>query len=391
MKHARVLRLAATIATAIGSIAACRAVAGIKDIQYQPPSQDDGGPQDDAEAGAPPDGPTPSDAGPEACTSSPLTLLNRPDTFVQLAVISNEVFVGTGTGILGLGTSGGPAPPTTVAVQPAQSPLSWGSFGLAPALAYYSLTGNPTGGPDGGLAAGAIHSVHLDGTNDNVFTPGNYPYLVTVGGGYVFWTDDPAAAFATGASSVYQCPLAMCTATPWISGLGRTYAMFTDSTNVYVLANDPTSPSMAANLLSCPLPTSMSSPPCGPSAHTVLTGVDATSGMPYAFASDGAFVYGTYAAVQGIVRVPLGGGSPATFVNNPETPSSLTVDADGHIYWTTTSGNVYRARTDGSGTPQLVACNQTAPNLIFTDTASVYFVELGGDSIVQKIAKPAGP
>jgi hypothetical protein len=384
------MRLAGLCAAFVGCVVACRAVAGIKDIQYEPAPGPDGAPPDDAspDTAPPPDGPTPADAGTDACATIDATLLNVPDLLVQLDVVADQAFVSTGMGVLGFSTSGGSTPPTPVAVVPAGSPLSWGSFGVGGALVYYSLTGNPTGGADGGLVPGIIHTVHLDGTNDSPFGIATYPYLLTVAGGYLFWTDDPVQANATGTATVSLCPLGQCNSSPWITGIGHTYALFADTATLFVLANDPANPSTAATLFSCALPGTGG--PCGASPRKVFSGVDATSN--FSFASDGTYVYGTYAAFPGIVRVPVGGGAPTTLVDNDDMPTALTFDAvDGHVYWTTSGGSIYRARTDGSGGADLLACDLSAPGLITTDSSFVYFVaQSGAESVVQKIPKPAG-
>jgi hypothetical protein len=379
------LRLSAWIACAlasIASIAACRAVAGIKEIAYEPLGTD-GGP----EGGL--DGSLLDAINPDSCdAAAPPPLFSLPDDLVQLAVVSSQVFVGTGLGIEACGTAGCGTIPFQVA-PPAGAPtsLTWGSFALAPALAYYSLTGNASGAPDGGVLPGVIHSVHLDGSSDTPFIDAVYPYLLAVAAGYLFWTDDPfegGEGTTMTPSTVYRCTLAGCpSGTPWMTGIGHTYAIFADANNLYVLANDPSSASTAASLFSCSLATSCAGTP----PHVVLTGVD--SAAPFSFASDGTFVYGAYAAVTGIVRVAVTGGTPMMIAGNADAPVSLTLDpVDLDLYWTTAGGSVYRA-TPGGADLQLLACNQSAPSLIATDATSIYFANVGGtESAVERLPKP---
>jgi hypothetical protein len=318
----------------------------------------------------------------------------------QLGVVSptagsEEVFLGTPAGMYGCATSGCSSTPMLVAGPGME--LFWGSFALTPVIAYYSLTGNATGAPDGGLLPGAIYQVGLSGMGNLPFGGSSYPYLLALGGGYIFLTDDPVQGGGgeNAASTVFVCFLAPpCNPTmPWITGIGHSYSLFADAANIYVLARDPTSTSPTATLYACVLPpeTFSAAQACtgGAGAHPILTNVDVTSGTP-SFASDSTNVYGTYAGSPGIVRVPVTGGSPDTLPTNGETPTSLTVDADGFVYWTATSGNVYRQLKDGSQPPQLLACGQASPGLITTDSSSVYFVDQGTDALVVKISKPSG-
>jgi hypothetical protein len=229
-----------------------------------------------------------------------------------------------------------------------------------------------------------------------VFGGSSYSYLLALGGGYIFLTDDPIQGGGGENSTVFVCFLTPpCTPMPWITEIGHTYALFADPpsmpSNIYVLAKDPTGMTATATLYACALPpqTFSAAQACGANPRTLLTNVDVTSGTP-SFASDGTNVYGTYATSSGLVRVPVGGGSPATLPTNGETPTSLALDPDGFLYWTTASGNVFREPKDGSQSPQLVACGQGSPGLVTTDSSSVYFVDQGSDALVVKISKPGG-
>ena len=388
--------LAAMLGAALGiAVGACRAVAGIKDIEYI--AADSEPPLSDAEAGPPsPDAP--------GCSST-TRLFSTPDPLQSLAVTGGDVIVGVAVGpgslasqgVLDCTTAGCSSPSTVVRAPDDAGALSWGSFATSPGFVYYSLTGSPGSGDDGGVLWGLIDTVLLDGTNPNKYILAEYPYLLVVAGGSLYWVNDPTQAGDTGSSTLSQCPLAGpdspgckpsnvpgVPGNAWIANLGHTYSLFADSTNVYVLADDPSSASSAATLYACSLATSCATSP----PRAIFKGVDASSA--FSFAGDGTYVYATDAATAGqIMRIQVSSGTAVAMpgVGTQQSPTGLAVDGT-YLYWATSTGDVYAIDKSG-GSPTVVACNQAQPSLVATDDASVYFtVTENGESVVNKVPRP---
>jgi hypothetical protein len=131
---------------------------------------------------------------------------------------------------------------------------------------------------------------------------------------------------------------------------------------------------MAENVMSVPA-----------SGGTVTTLASGQTGF-FAIAASPADAYWTWRGSSGsgsnaVRRVPIGGGSSATFVSEPTiSPTAITVDS-AYVYWTnqgmtTSDGTVARAPLGGildGGTAAIIASGLSAPSAITVDSSMAYW------------------
>jgi hypothetical protein len=188
------------------------------------------------------------------------------------------------------------------------------------------------GGPVTGLASPV----------DGVYQPGS----LSVRGGFVYWSDSNSGAIRRAPTSGATPPSA------FITTNNKSYALTTDASNVYWTELDV---NVAGQWL-------LRAAPLAGGAPTTLVASAALDANPGKFVSDGQYLYYTllvggfvydYSATGYVImKVPVGGGTPAKLVSRSEGvnvyPTSLAVDGTS-LYWgvgaglTPTSGAVYTA------------------------------------------------
>jgi hypothetical protein len=219
---------------------------------------------------------------------------------------------------------------------------------------------------------GSIHSVGLDGKNDQTLLPNaTSPTWIAASGTKAFWTSDdngatPASLHCLGCGTGDQT---------WITGLGLTLGVIADATNVYVIADDG-SANATYGIYSCSISTA-----CGATPKMWIKGLSFTA--IYAateIASDGTNIYVTN-DTSAIIRVDSSGTQ--TTIAKTIAASVIAVDAaTGELFYGADDGTVAKVKTDGSAPPvPLATCAPGDVNAIVGlafDATNVYVMLVPG-------------
>jgi hypothetical protein len=218
---------------------------------------------------------------------------------------------------------------------------------------------------DGTTTMGSIHTAALDGTSDAILLANAaYPLHIALSGSRTFWVDDPI----TGSGGTDTTPSTVhclgCSAgdVTWMGNLNGTYALYADSSDVYVLADDsPTSGTLG--IYGCSV-----SAACGASPITVTTGLDATI-TPAQVTSDGTAVYASRTDQHDVIRVS---GGTTTSVVTDVTATAVAVDATTGDLFYGENGALFRTKSDGSSASVTVSgCGKYIAAIAY-DATSVY-------------------
>ena len=227
----------------------------------------------------------------------------------------------------------------------------------------------------GGLDAGSLHSVGLDGTNDQMLLQNlAYPYWVATSGTKTFWADDASSVTSNLVPATLHCVGCGGGDQPWITGLNATKAVFADANDVYVLADDGSN-NFTYGIFGCSV-----NAPCGSSPRTVVLGGLDTSASTVA--SDGSKVYVARDDIPDLVSID-GSGATSTIVPNVNL-SSIAVDSTkNELYFATSGGLVAFINTNG-GNPSVVT------NCDTTNIGSMVDIALDANSVYVLMSLYAG-
>jgi hypothetical protein len=322
------LRISA-IVTACGALVACAQLVGIGDF---PGATSDAG--DAGDAGNDVNG---FDAPSSSCDTPIMTLssANRIDVASGFVFVQGDNYIGR------CSVAGTCTDPTNLLTLGTTDVFASASIGTS-----ISYTVQDTSG-------GSVRSMALDGNQPTtLFTSSGLPNAIALSGTNTFWIDD--------ATSAVHCIGCAGADAPWITMISSPIALFADETSVYVLSDDGQG---TLGIYSCG-----SAAPCASSPPLVIDGV-ATNVTASMVASDGAAVY--VAELGNILRVQsLGSAKP---VVQGVQVSALAVDGTTHeIAYTTSTGEIDIAPTDGSLTHRALATCAGAITWLAIDATNVY-------------------
>jgi hypothetical protein len=395
--------VAAGAALLLGAVTACRAIIGYDPLVYgnvpDATPMMEAGPRHDAAKG---------DTGvvtphPDAsCPAVKLTTLFTTSKSLQTLLLSSEyvyadiinvidpesdagVIPDPYVGLVACKKKGcGGSPETIVDYKAIESGSAWGSAAATDAGLLYAL---PTSSYDpqfSDAGAGLIETADPDGGHVHVVASKlGYPLLVVAAQKHVYWTDDPYMLTDSDAGASWSVRVDDDSPDAAPSSLfmrgfpSYTFALFSDSTNVYAVAGDDHG---GVGLFLCPLlgddgkggcsgkPQEFISGSSLPIAEgtTVFDGVDS-------FAADGQYVYQAGYATGEITRHELSGNASTTLARGQSSASNLAVSG-GELFWSTPGGLISHVAKDGTGEAAVLACAPASVVSLAVDDSQVYFI-----------------
>jgi hypothetical protein len=330
------------------------------------------------------------DAGgkPSCPTTQPTTLFSIASPLASAFVGGDYVYAtvlatntedvpGLFTGFVGCAKSGCGGTPQTLASYPAAvDGVAFGAATASDAGAFFTLTnGDITAVPED-AGKGAVRTADLDGgARQTLAAHLNYPFLVTIAGTDVYWTDDPTQ-FTDGTNeypwTVWHASTsggAGAASVLYQGALGNNVSIFTDATTVYTLAEDSVG---NLGLFACARsgcggqPTEVVADLPTSSLADNLMGVDS-------FASDGVGLFDASFHNGTITVMSLSTHVTSTIVTGLTNPANLTIDGT-YAYWTSALGEAYRVRKDGTGPITPLACGLTNVTGMAIDAANAYIL-----------------
>ena len=316
---------------------ACRDIAGIEPLVYD-------------------------DSGASGCGAAPAAVLHGPVQYDSIAAQAGFVYLGVGgSGLQRCATSGCGTASAVV------TNLDFIDFALTQNGVEYLLSDLTAGD-------GSIHTAAADGSGDQTLASGlAYPSLIAVSGAKAFWVDDPYDGGDVTLDSVNCVGCQGSTSAPWITMFpGGVYAVAANATDVFAVA-DGDAVSSTVQLVSCSTTSA-----CNASPKTLLTGLDLFS-YPQQLAVDSTYAYVARNDHEDVVRVD-GTGAVTELVMSQDVTALAVDEAAGNLYFGTSTGELERIKSDGTGSITTLACNQTNIVAIAVDDA-VYFIagETGAD------------
>lgn len=325
---------------ALGALA-CRDIAGIKPIAY-------------------------SDAGTSACNApAPTELHTSGVQYTTIYAGGGFVYLESLGGVERCPESGcmsGTSPVFTVGAS-----ATFGGSALAGSVVDYSQTDS--------TSTGQIHSVNVDGTNDQTLASSlEDPFYLASSGSKLFWVDD---AYSSGSGTAMDSVGCIgCSGTgsvPWISSAafaGGIYAITADANMVYVLADD-------ANIVNYRLVACSTATACGASPTVLVPSVDPST-VGTQLASDGTYAYLARPDHADVVRIDKS-GNLVQLVTSQDVAAIAVDAAAGNLYFGTSTGTIGRVSTAGGGTMTTITCVPD-PIVAMTVGGAVFFLagQLGG-------------
>jgi len=332
---------------AFGALAfACEDLVGIADL----PSSDAGDATSDV---APPNN--------YVCTNSTTFMTTSSTDLVSLKVGNGYVYAGgEGFGIMRCAAGDVCTPASDfINISPGNT---FEDYAVATSSLFFTLQGAVGD-------AGSVHTAAFDGTNDQaLLTNQTYPSWMAVSGSKTFWSEDSinGSLETTTTPSIVHCIGCNGPDSPWITGLGGTYGLMADASNVYVLADDGSADG-TVGIYGCSVNTA-----CGNGPRVVLTGADFVT-TEQMMATDGTNVYASLIDAMDIVRVD-GSGKQTPIVTNA-TFEAIAVDpATNDLFFATDSGLIETTKTDGTGLTKLSSCAPSLVDALAFDANNVYAI-----------------
>ena len=312
-------------------VLACRDIAGIKPIAF-------------------------SDAGTSACNApSPTVLHTSGVQYTTIYAGGGFVYLESLGGVERCPESGCTSGTSTVFTIGASA--TFGGSTLAGAVVDYSQT-DSTG-------TGQIHSVNVDGTNDQTLAANlEEPFYVASSGSKLFWVDDAySSGNGTAMDSVGCIGCSGTGSVPWISSTAF-------AGGVYAITAD-------ANIVNYRLVACSTTTACGATPTVLVPTVDPST-VGTQLASDGTYAYLARPDHADVVRIDQSGNLVQLVTS--EDVAAITVDAAaGNLYFGTTTGIIGRVSTAGGGTATTITCVPD-PIVAMAVGGAVFFLagQLGG-------------